>query len=227
MTRFRISAHDRVHARQPVVDQHEHDDQQQPDHRRQHAGANRVGAETRPDGAFLEIGQRRRQRAGSQNQREVRDFFLGEAAGDASVARDAPVDSRRRLHAPVEDDGEIAADVLAGHLAEPRGALGVQREADRRPVVLVERRPRAAQIAAGDGRGLAHQVVDRAAARVADAAARAGNDFHPVRRLTVDEQRSFDADGPCSTIFSSRRPVDRMISFARLTSVTPGSCTRI
>ena len=38
---------------------------------------------------------------------------------------------------------------------------------------------------------------------------------------------SRDADGPCSTIFSSSRPVDRMISFARLTSVTPGSCTRI
>jgi hypothetical protein len=34
-------------------------------------------------------------------------------------------------------------------------------------------------------------------------------------------------EGPCSTIFSSRRPVERMISFARSTSVTPGSCTRI
>ena len=162
-----------------------------PNHRRQHAGANRVGAEARPDGLFFEIGQRRGQRSGSENQREVRDLFLGEAAGDPSVARDAPVDSRRGLHLPVEDDGEIAADVLAGHLAEPRGALGVQREAHRRPVVLVERWPRAPQIATGDGRGLAHQVEERAAARVVDAAAHAGNDFHPVRRLAVDEQRVF------------------------------------
>jgi hypothetical protein len=34
-------------------------------------------------------------------------------------------------------------------------------------------------------------------------------------------------NGPCSTSFSSSSAVDRMISFARFTSVTPGSCTRI
>ena len=33
--------------------------------------------------------------------------------------------------------------------------------------------------------------------------------------------------GPSSTSFSSRRPVERMISFAPATSSTPGSCTRI
>ena len=44
-----------------------------------------------------------------------------------------------------------------------RAALGVQREADRRLVVLVERRPRVAQVAAGDRGHLAHQVVDGAA----------------------------------------------------------------
>ena len=34
-------------------------------------------------------------------------------------------------------------------------------------------------------------------------------------------------NGPCSTSFSSSSAVDRMISLARLTSETPGSCTRI
>jgi len=35
------------------------------------------------------------------------------------------------------------------------------------------------------------------------------------------------AAGPPSTAFHSSSAVDRMISFARITSVTPGSCTRI
>src|SRR5476651_1062746 len=38
---------------------------------------------------------------------------------------------------------------------------------------------------------------------------------------------SFDGDGEPSTIFSSRSPGDPMIPFARSTSVTPGSWTRI
>ena len=38
---------------------------------------------------------------------------------------------------------------------------------------------------------------------------------------------SFVGAGPSSTIFSSSSAVDRMISFARLTSVTPGNWTRI
>ena len=38
---------------------------------------------------------------------------------------------------------------------------------------------------------------------------------------------SFVDAGPASTSFSSRSAVVRMISFARATSVTPGSCTRI
>ena len=54
--------------------------------------------------------------------------------------RDPPVDARRRLHAAVEHDGELAADVLAGDLAELAAAFVAQREADRRLVVLVERR---------------------------------------------------------------------------------------
>ena len=76
------------------------------------------------------------------------DLFLREAAADAAFAGDAPLNFRRRLHAAVEDDGQLAADVLAGDAAELAGAVGVQREGHGRPAVLVERRPRAAQIAA-------------------------------------------------------------------------------
>ena len=51
------------------------DDEQQADERGEHAGADRIGAERRTDRALLEIGQRRRQRAGAQNQRQVLDFL--------------------------------------------------------------------------------------------------------------------------------------------------------
>ena len=61
--------------------------EQQADDRRDDAGADRVGAEARADRPLLEIGQRRRQRARPQNQRQVLHFFLREAAGDAAVGR--------------------------------------------------------------------------------------------------------------------------------------------
>ena len=73
---------------------------------------------------------------------------------------------------------------------------------------------------------LRDHVVDRAAAR-----------WHPPRPARCPCPRAPGrclhagphalAAGPCSTSFSSSRPVDRMISLARSTSVTPGSCTRI
>ena len=89
-----------------------------------------------------------------------------------------------------------------------RRALVVQREADRRLVVLVERRPRVAQVAAGDRRHLAHQVVRRAPA-ASPGAATPGHDLHARRHLAVDAAAlRCDGDGPCSTIFSSSRPVD-------------------
>ena len=61
----------RVEAGQLVVEQHEQRDQQQAAGRRQHAGANRVGAERRADRALFEVGQDRRQRARAQLQRQV------------------------------------------------------------------------------------------------------------------------------------------------------------
>src|SRR5262249_23716484 len=110
-----------------------------------------------------------------------------EAAEDAAVGADAAVDARRGLDAAVEDDREVAADVLAGDLAEAAPAVGVEREADCGLVVLVERRTRRPQVAAGDRPGPAHPIPHRP--RVARRAARAGHELHPVRDLAVDEQR--------------------------------------
>ena len=48
---------ERVEAGQLVVDEHEQHDQQQAARRRQHAGADRVGAERRADRALFEVGR--------------------------------------------------------------------------------------------------------------------------------------------------------------------------
>ena len=50
----------------------------EPADRRGDAGADRVGTERRADGALLEVGQRRRQRARAQQQRQVLRFLLRE-----------------------------------------------------------------------------------------------------------------------------------------------------
>ena len=176
--------HDRVHTGQPVVDEHEADDEQQADDRREDARADRIGSQARPDRALLQICERRRQRARPQDERQVLHFFLGEAAGDAAVRGDARVDPRRRLHAAVENDGELPADVLAGDLAELASAFRVEREADGRLIVFVERRPGIAQIAAGHRRRFSHQVV-HGAGRFACSAGRARDDFHAGRHLPV------------------------------------------
>ena len=89
-----------------------------------------------------------------------------------------------------------------------------QREADGRLVVLVERRPGVAQVAAGHRRDLAHQVVDGAAAAPAPVAP--GTISMPGGTWPLTSSASRVGVGPCSTIFSSSKPVDRMISFARI-----------
>ena len=116
----------------------------------------------------------------------------------------------------------------AGAVAELGGAVRLQREADRRTVVFVEARLRGAQVAAADDGHVLHQVVDDGAA-VGGAAARrrpAGS-RRPAARRRWPSAALASSTGPCSTSFSSSSDVERMISFARATSVTPGSCTMI
>ena len=138
----------------------------------------------------MEVVQSRRQRARSQDEREILYFLLREGAADAPFRRDARLHRRRGLDTAVEDDRELAADVLARRLPELASAFAVQREADRRPVVLVERRARVAEIAAGHGGDLLHQVIEVAGiARAADA----GDDLHPLRNAAVHHQLFFVA----------------------------------
>ncbi len=177
---------ERVEAGQPVIEQHEQRDQQQAAGRRHHAGADRIGAERRTDGALFEIGQVRRQRARAQLQRQVLRFLVREVAGDAAFIVDARLDDRRRLHAVVEHDAELAADVGLREVAELARALLVQREAHRRTVVLVERRPRVAQVASGDRRHAAHDVIARARRLAGRRFDRARKHLHVGRHVAAE-----------------------------------------
>ena len=62
---------DGVDARALVVDEHEDDDQDQPDHAGPQPADDRVAPERRADRPLLEVGDRGRQRAGAQHQRQV------------------------------------------------------------------------------------------------------------------------------------------------------------
>src|SRR4029079_564852 len=101
------------------------------------ARADRVGAEARADCLLFEGIELGRQRARARLERRVLDFSRREAAGDPPFRVDLALERRRRLDAAVEDDRELAADVLAADLAELPAALVAQREADRGTVVLV------------------------------------------------------------------------------------------
>src|SRR5438093_679989 len=69
-----------------------------------------------------------RHRTGPEDERQVLDFLLGERPENPAVGRDPAVDSRGRLHASVEDDCELAPDVVARHPAEFSSAFGRERE---------------------------------------------------------------------------------------------------
>ena len=142
-------------AEQPVGHQHEDDDQDGADIGGALAGIDRILAEARADGALLDHGQRRRQRAGAQQDREIVGRLHGETAGDLpGAAGDRFADDRRRNHLVVEHDGERLADILLGGLGEFARARGIEAEADDRLAgALVEaglrvgrdRRPRPAR----------------------------------------------------------------------------------
>ena len=110
-----------------------------------------VLAEAGADRALLDDGQRRRQRAGAQQDREVVGLLDREVAGDlAGAAEDRLADHRRRDHLVVEHDGERPADVLLRHLGEPARAVGVEAEVDDRLAgALIEAGLRVGEVLAG------------------------------------------------------------------------------
>ncbi len=120
-------------AEQPVGQQHEHEHEDRADIGGTLAGKDRVLAEAGTDGAFLDHRERRRQRAGAQQDGEVVSLLHGEIAGNlARTAGDRFADDRRGDHFVVEHDGKRQADVLGGGAAELAGAGGVELERDDR-----------------------------------------------------------------------------------------------
>ncbi len=110
----------------------------------------RIRAEFGADRALFEDLDRRRQRAGAQQQRKIARRLDGKAAGnDAAAAEDRFADNRRADHLVVEHDREGFPHVLARHVAEALAAGGVEFEADHRLVVL-ERCLRVGQHVAAD-----------------------------------------------------------------------------
>ena len=125
------------------------------------ARSNRLRAERRPDRALFEEIQRCGQRAASQHQSEIARLLLRKGTGNLPLVGDAPLDGRRREDAVVENNRQLAVDVLLRQLAESPRPVLVQREPHRRQIVLVERGARSPQVAAGNRRHSANHVVDR------------------------------------------------------------------
>src|SRR5438552_1917882 len=62
---------------------------------------------------------------------QLEGFLLVKVAGDNAAARfDGRADNRGRIKLAIEHDGQTAADIFAGDLAEALGAFRVEGEAD-------------------------------------------------------------------------------------------------
>ena len=132
------------HAEQPVGHQHEHDDQDRADIGREFALFDRVLAEAGTDGALLDDGERRRQRAGAQQDREIIGLLHREIAGDLPLpAGDRLLDDRRRDHLVVEHDRKRLLDMLGGRLREFARARRVELERHDRLAACAGRIPAA------------------------------------------------------------------------------------
>ena len=190
------------------------------DERRHDAGANRVGAERRTDLALLQIGERRRQRARPQHQREVRrppacvklpgDLRLGCAIGPRSAA---PTARGRRGRSRAAGRRWRRSRALNFD-----DALAVQREA-RRPARCTRRCVglRVAQVAAGDRRDVLARGRTPCVVSPRRRRARPRPPCRPAPcRRTAASSAAWSDTGPASTSFSSRSAVLPMISFARV-----------
>ena len=149
---------------------------------------------------------------------------LREAAGDAPLVVDLPSECvatvSTRLSRMIASSRPMFSPVSLPNL---RGAVAGQREADGRPVVLVERRPRAAQVLAGDRRQLA--APGRTCVPASPPPAGAGDHFHVVAaacRRAACEQRLARRRRTGFDDLELSCAVERMISLARATSVDAG-----
>ena len=96
-----------------IENEHKAEDQDEAGETGIHAHLDRVAAEVGADGALLDDGEWRRQRARAQQGREVCRLLDGEVAADlACAAGDRLPNDRRAQDFAVEHDGERIADIL-------------------------------------------------------------------------------------------------------------------
>src|SRR5205823_3298800 len=119
----------------------------------------RVAPERRADGALFERRQRCRQRSAAEDQREISGLLRSERPFDHALIVDAALDDRRRLDLVVEDDRDLAADVVAGEFAELARAIRRERHADDRLAEAALLDARGLQVRTGDRNGLADGEV--------------------------------------------------------------------
>ncbi len=145
---------------QAVGREHEDDDERRAGISGVLARLDRILAEAGPDGALLDDGQRRRQRAGAQQDGEIVRRLNGEIPGNLPrAAEDRLADHRCRDHLVVEHDGERLADIRLRRLGEFARAGRIEAEADDRLAgALVETRLGVDQIGAGDQHALLDQI---------------------------------------------------------------------
>jgi hypothetical protein len=142
-----------------------------------------VEAERRPDGPLLEDDELGREGTRAEDEGEGVGPLGREVPLDDPVVGDLALDVRCRLDPLVEDDGELATDVVPRDPAELLGPLGVQEELDGRLVELVLPHPGVLQVAAGDGGGAVEHVED------GRPRARLGVLRHPFDELQVGRDR--------------------------------------
>ena len=208
-------------AEQAVGDEHEDDHHGGADVGTDLALGDRVGAEAGADRALLDDGERRRQRAGAQQDGEVVGALHGEIAGNLpGTAEDRLADHRRRDHLVVEHDGEGLADILLRHLGELARARGVEAEIDHRLAGALDRSP----------------AARRSSRRPTPGSASPPHRFGSPRGRCRAGSRLPAATGPAAPAPASPRcrPCGnrawrscRAAALSRVGSCRPGTCTRM
>ena len=142
----------RQEAGQAVEDQHEDQHHDQADDPGPQALLHRVLAQAGPDGAHVDDLQGHGQGAVAHLDGQALRLLLGEVAGDLAAAPDGRVDAGSGEHLPIQDDGQLVADVRLGVLVELVRAVAGQLEVDLPLAVLVLGGHRVAQDVTGHGR---------------------------------------------------------------------------
>ena len=200
---------------QPVVDQHEQDDGRRADVHRELGLLDRVAPHRRADLGLEGLAQRRRQRARAEHRDQVLGLLLkreriAEAAQrDAAARADAALDHRRAVDLVVEEDGHLAADVVAGHALGDRRALAVELERDLGPPgLLIPGLVGVRQVLAGQRRALV-QVVGAPVACRASARRRRRAPASPRSRSRDRRERPARRSGPAKNFCSASRLFER------------------